>query len=160
MVARYAGLAAPWAPCLCMPGLHDSCLWPAPEQDALQPWPGGLPDNELCPQGGLFARARAHPLHDGKKVAQACALRLSRLLVRIRVLFAFRTACSWGLTRMRACVHVQADAKAGLLGEYRAARGRCCDTLLADAVLEVSWGRGGGEAHVVGPGGGAGQGVG
>uniref|UniRef100_A0A7S3VQF7 Nucleoporin Nup133/Nup155-like N-terminal domain-containing protein n=1 Tax=Dunaliella tertiolecta TaxID=3047 RepID=A0A7S3VQF7_DUNTE len=31
----------------------------------------------------------------------------------------------------------QADAKSELLGEYRAARGRCCRTLLADAVLEV-----------------------
>ncbi|KAF5839947.1 hypothetical protein DUNSADRAFT_18228 [Dunaliella salina] len=30
-----------------------------------------------------------------------------------------------------------ADAKSELLGEYRAARGRCCRTLLADAVLEV-----------------------
>eukprot|EP00983_Pelagomonas_calceolata_P040186 1137494-Pelagomonas_calceolata.AAC.6 len=34
-------------------------------------------------------------------------------------------------------IHLQADAKSELLGEYRAARGRCCRTLLADAVLEV-----------------------
>jgi hypothetical protein len=39
-------------------------------------------------------------------------------------------------TRMHA-LHVQAEAKSALLEEYRAARGRCTTTLLADAVLEV-----------------------